>query len=192
MGIHRRFVRICPPDRSFMQNPIFIAAIAAILSACAGMERETRAAAEPRAITFEVRRVDDTPGALESALVGIVPDDSELYIEQGNFPLLLKKQAEISNTHLQDAQLGLSEERLPAIYLRLNAEGQRIFCAFTRQHIGKRIAILFIEEGRGEVLVAPVIRNEICGGNLQITGGKSRDEFHQIAQRLRSGISAGK
>jgi preprotein translocase subunit SecD len=189
--------RFCPKERkrSIMQKHIFIAAIAAILTACAEPERATRTTApESRAIILEIRMVDDTPEALESALAGAVPDDRELY--RGNDllpPLLLKKQVEISSAHLQDAQLAFNQEYQFAIHLSLNAEGQRIFCALTRQNIGKRAAILFIEEGKGKVAVAPFIRAEVCGGDLQITGGHmSHAEANQIAQRLRSGISAGK
>ncbi|MDR2128491.1 MAG: hypothetical protein LBP52_05445 [Burkholderiaceae bacterium] len=183
-----------------MQKHVFIAAIAAILCACVGLERETRTTTNPetRAIMLEIRMVDDAPQqALESALVAgtaAVPDDRELYRGDDFLPpLLLKKQVEISSAHLQDAQLAFSQEYSPAINLRLNAEGQRLFCALTRQNIGKRTAILFLEEGKGKVVAVPFIRAEVCGGDLQITWGHmSLAEVRQIARRLRSGISAGK
>ncbi|HRP98098.1 MAG TPA: protein translocase subunit SecD, partial [Rhodocyclaceae bacterium] len=43
-----------------------------------------------RTATLEVRMVDDTPGALESALAGQVPFGTELYTERGGAPLLVR------------------------------------------------------------------------------------------------------
>jgi preprotein translocase subunit SecD len=48
----------------------------------------------------------------------------------------------------------------PAVHLTLDSPGARIFKDVTRENVGKRMAILLIEKGKGEVVTAPVIRAE--------------------------------
>jgi preprotein translocase subunit SecD len=53
------------------------------------------------------------------------------------------------------------------------------------------MAILLFEKGKGEVITAPVIRTEIGGGRVQISGGRmSTTEANDIALLLRSGSLA--
>ncbi|MGH8750856.1 MAG: protein translocase subunit SecD, partial [Burkholderiales bacterium] len=53
------------------------------------------------------------------------------------------------------------------------------------------MAILLIEKGKGEVITAPVIRTEIGGGRVQISGGRmSVEEAHDISLLLRAGALA--
>jgi preprotein translocase subunit SecD len=56
------------------------------------------------------------------------------------------------------------------VHLTLDAKGARIFRDVTRENINKRMAILLFEKGKGEVVTAPVIRSEIGGGRVQISG----------------------
>jgi preprotein translocase subunit SecD len=60
----------------------------------------------------------------------------------------------------------------------------------TRENIGKRMAIILFEKGKGEVVTAPVIRDEIGGGQVQITGRMSTMEATDTALLLRSGSLA--
>jgi preprotein translocase subunit SecD len=55
------------------------------------------------------------------------------------------------------------------VHLTLDAKGARIFRDITRENIGKRMAILLFEKGKGEVVTAPVIRSR-SGGRVQISG----------------------
>jgi preprotein translocase subunit SecD len=52
------------------------------------------------------------------------------------------------------------------------------------------MAILLIEKGRGEVVTAPVIRGEIGGGRVQISGRMSTTESSDVALLLRAGSLA--
>ncbi len=71
----------------------------------------------------------------------------------------MKKQVVLTGDRLTDAQPGFdSQTREPAVHLTLDAPGARIFRDVTRENIGKRMAILLIEKGKGEVVTAPVIR----------------------------------
>ncbi|MGB0129555.1 MAG: protein translocase subunit SecD, partial [Rhodocyclaceae bacterium] len=51
-------------------------------------------------------------------------------------------------------------------------------------------AILLIEKGKGEVVTAPVIRTEIGGGRVQISGKMSSTEANDTALLLRAGALA--
>jgi preprotein translocase subunit SecD len=52
------------------------------------------------------------------------------------------------------------------------------------------MAILLIEKGKGEVVTAPVIRTEIGGGRVQISGRMSTVEANDVALLLRAGSLA--
>ncbi|NBX89114.1 MAG: protein translocase subunit SecD, partial [Betaproteobacteria bacterium] len=60
----------------------------------------------------------------------------------------------------------------------------------TRENVGKRMAILLFEKGKGEVVTAPVIRSEIGGGRVQISGRMSTSEANDTALLLRAGSLA--
>ncbi|ANQ84043.1 preprotein translocase subunit SecD [Azoarcus olearius] len=144
-----------------------------------------------RTATLEVRMVDDTPGALEQALTGNVPFGTELYRERGRGPLLVKKQVVLTGERLTDAQPGFDgQTNEAAVHLTLDAAGARIFRDLTRENVGKRMAILLIEKGKGEVVTAPVIRTEIGGGRVQISGSMNTVEANDVALLLRAGSLA--
>ena len=144
-----------------------------------------------RTATLEIRMVDDTAGALEGAMQGQVPFGTELYTERGGVPLLVKKQVVLTGDRLTDAQPGFaSDTQEPAVHLTLDSAGARIFKDVTRDNVNKRMAILLIEKGKGEVVTAPVIRTEIAGGRVQISGRMTSTEANDIALLLRAGSLA--
>ena len=61
----------------------------------------------------------------------------------------------------------------------------------TRENVGKRMAILLFEKGKGEVVTAPVIRSEIGGGRVQISGRMSTGGAHATSLLLRVRSLAG-
>ncbi len=144
-----------------------------------------------RTATLEIRMVDDSPGALEAALAGSPPYGTEVYNERGGQPLLVKKQVVLTGDRLTDAQPGFDNQtQEPAVHLTLDAAGARIFKDVTRENINKRMAILLIEKGKGEVVTAPVIRSEIGGGRVQISGRMTTSEANDTALLLRAGSLA--
>ncbi len=144
-----------------------------------------------RTATLEIRMVDETPGALEAAQTGQLPFGSELYVERGGLPLLVKKQVVLTGDRLTDAQPGFDNQtHEPAVHLTLDSTGARIFKDVTRDNVGKRMAIVLIEKGKGEVITAPVIRTEIGGGRVQISGRMSTVEANDTALLLRAGSLA--
>ena len=144
-----------------------------------------------RTATLEIRLVDDSTGALDAALAGNPPFGTEVYTERGGQPLLVKKQVVLTGDRLTDAQAGFdNQSQEPAVHLTLDSAGSRIFKDITRENVGKRMAILLIEKGKGEVVTAPVIRTEIGGGRVQISGSMTTVEANDTALLLRAGSLA--
>jgi preprotein translocase subunit SecD len=71
----------------------------------------------------------------------------------------------------------------PYVEVRLNRRGTDIFAALTSQNVGRNLAIVL----DGTVYSAPVIKEPIPGGDVQITGNFSFEEAHNLAIVLRSG-----
>jgi len=147
-----------------------------------------------RTATLEIRMVDEdnmNPAALAAAQAGQVPFGDEFYIERNGAPLLVRKQVVLTGDRLTDAQPGFdSQTQEPAVHLTLDSTGARIFKEVTRENVGKRMAILLIEKGKGEVVTAPVIRTEIGGGRVQISGRMTTMEANDVALLLRAGSLA--
>ena len=145
-----------------------------------------------RTATLEVRMVDESAEAraAESGS-GPVPFGSERYLERNSQPVIVKKQVILTGENLTDAQPGFDNQtQEAAVHLSLDAKGSRIFRDITRDNIGKRMAILLFEKGKGEVVTAPVIRSEIGGGRVQISGRMSTVEANDTALLLRAGSLA--
>ena len=144
-----------------------------------------------RTATLEIRMVDDSPTATSALAAGTVPFGLERYEDTDGRPILLRRQVILSGENLQDAQAGRdSQNQQPAVHLTLDSKGARIFRDVTRDNIGKRMAILLFEKGKGQVVTAPVIRSEIPGGQVQISGSMSAEEAADIALLLRAGSLA--
>jgi preprotein translocase subunit SecD len=145
-----------------------------------------------RTATLEVRMVDEgSEGRSAEAGSGPVPFGDERYLDREGRPVVVKKQVVLTGENLTDAQAGFdSQTQEPAVHLTLDAKGARIFRDVTRESVGKRMAILLFEKGKGEVVTAPVIRGEIGGGRVQISGRMSTAEANDTALLLRAGSLA--
>ncbi len=145
-----------------------------------------------RTATLEVRMVDESTEARAAEQAGgLVPFGTERYIERDGRPLIVKKQVVLTGDNLTDAQPGFdSQTQEPVVNLTLDAKGARIFKDVTRESVGKRMAIILFEKGKGEVVTAPVIRAEIGGGRVQISGRMTTAEANDTALLLRAGSLA--
>ena len=145
-----------------------------------------------RTATLEVRMVDESTEARAAEQGGgTVPFGSDRYLERNGQPLIVKKQVILTGDNLTDAQPGFdSQTQEPVVNLTLDAKGARIFRDVTRESVGKRMAIILFEKGKGEVVTAPVIRSEIAGGRVQISGRMSTVEANDTALLLRAGSLA--
>jgi len=151
-----------------------------------------------RTATLEVRMVDEesssNPAVLEAAVRGQVPFGTELFYERserGSTPLLVRRQVVLTGERINDAQPGFDNQTgEPAVHISLDGAGARIFQQATRENVGRRMAIILFEKGKGEVVTAPVIRAEIGGGRVQISGQMNTREANDIALLLRAGALA--
>jgi len=144
-----------------------------------------------RTATLEMRMVDDSSEArLAETGAGPVPFGSERYVERGGQPLVVRRQVLITGENLTDAQPGFDgQSQEPAVHLSVDARGARIMRDVSRENIGKRMAILLFEKGKGEVVTAPVIRGEL-GNRFQISGRMNTAEANDTALLLRAGSLA--
>lgn len=144
-----------------------------------------------RTATLEVRLVDDSPEALAQLAQGNVPFGDEKFLDREGNVLLVKRRVILTGENLNDAQPGFdSQTQEPTVNLELDSRGARIFQDVTRDNVGKRIAILLFEKGKGEVVTAPVVRQEIGGGRVQISGRMTAIEATDTALLLRAGSLA--
>ena len=145
-----------------------------------------------RTATLEVRLVDEGNEARSAELgTGPVPFGDERFLERNGRPVIVKKQVLLTGENLTDAQPGFDNQtQEAAVHLTLDAKGARIFKDVTRENVGKRMAILLFEKGKGEVVTAPVIRSEIGGGRVQISGQMTTVEANDTALLLRAGSLA--
>ena len=144
-----------------------------------------------RTATLEVRLVDESTEANDARRgSGPVPFGTERYVERNGEPLILKRQVILTGENLTDAQTGFDQQtQEPSVNLTLDAKGSRIFKDVTRENVGKRMAILLFEKGKGEVVTAPRINSEL-GSRIQITGRFTPVEAADQALLLRAGSLA--
>ncbi len=145
-----------------------------------------------RTATLQVHLVDDSPETVSSISDGKVPPGVLIFLDKDGNNLPLKKEILLTGDNLTDAQAGFDSQNPiePAVHLTLDGKGKRVFREVTRKNIGKRMAILLVEKGKSEVITAPVIRSEIPGGRVQISGQMTTVEAADTALLLRAGSLA--
>ncbi len=147
-----------------------------------------------RTATLEIRMVDEDKSdatTLQNASKGQVPFGDELYVERNGIPVLVKKNVVLTGDYITDAGPGLDQQSGGSVvHVNFDGRGARIFKQITRENVGKRMAILLVEKGQAEVITAPVIREEIGGGRVQISGMANVQEATDVALLLRAGALA--
>jgi preprotein translocase subunit SecD len=103
--------------------------------------------------------------------------------EEPSRKLAVDRRAIITGDMLEDAQPAFDQFGAPVISFRLNNAGARRFCDVTRNNVQKPFAIVL----DNKVLSAPVIREAICGGAGQISGGFTVADANNLALLLRAG-----
>ena len=147
-----------------------------------------------RTASLEVRLVDEEkmdPTNLDAARAGQVPFGDELLYDREGIPYLLKREVVLTGDRISDAQPGFDQQTgEPAVHLSLDGRGATVFQQTTRENVGRRIAMVLVEKGRAEVVTAPVVRAEIPGGRVQISGRMTTTEARDVALLLRAGALA--
>ncbi|PRC93641.1 protein translocase subunit SecD [Solimicrobium silvestre] len=141
-----------------------------------------------RTATLEVRMRDET--ILEGTDgTATVPYGSELFKAGKNVPVILLKDPVLTGESISGASASFDQHQQPAVSIDLNGDGGRKMREATRGKIGKRMAIVLFEKGKGEVLTVPTIQAEL-GSSFQITGMGSTEAASDLALLLRAGALA--
>ena len=147
-----------------------------------------------RTASLEVRLLDEDKmdaSTLQAAMDGQVPFGVELLYDREGVPYLLKREIILTGERIADAQPGFdAQTNEPAVHLALDGSGAGLFQQATRENVGRRIAMVLTDKAGAEVVTAPVVRQEIGGGRVQISGQMSTTEAKDIALLLRSGALA--
>jgi preprotein translocase subunit SecD len=145
--------------------------------------------------TLEYRAVDEANDAFTAAQTGRVPPESRLYEDMNGQPVLLKKRLIVSGDQLIGASSGFDQQTgQPQVSVTLDGVGAKRMLDFTRDNVGNRMAVVYIEQKAGgkkteEVISVAVVR-EPFGKRFQTTGLDSMSEASQLALLLRAGALA--
>lgn len=145
--------------------------------------------------TLEYRAVDEANDAFTAAQTGRVPPESRLYTDATGQPVLLKKRLIVSGDQLIGASSGFDQQTgQPQVSVTLDGVGAKRMLDFTRENVGNRMAVVYIEQKTGgrkteEVISVAVVR-EPFGKRFQTTGLDSMNEASQLALLLRAGALA--
>ncbi len=135
-----------------------------------------------RTATLEIRMVDDTHSGLGITVPQRRPDGTLM-------PVQLKRDIVVTGSQLVSAQATFDQNQQPATSVRLNESGGRAMRAITRENVGKLMAIVLYEKGRGEAVSVATIQGEF-GNQFQITGRFTVQETTDLALLIRSGSLA--
>ena len=140
-----------------------------------------------RTATLEIRMVDEAATMSGSSFgVDVVPERQR----DGSERLVyLKKQVVVTGDRLNGADATFDQNQQPAVSVKLDAAGGRIMRDVTRENIGKLMAIVLYEKGKGEAISVATIQGEF-GNQFQITGRFSSEETTRLAILIRAGALA--
>jgi preprotein translocase subunit SecD len=155
--------------------------------------------------TLEYHMVDEEH-EVQDALAGRVPFGSRLYRERNGQPILLEKRVIVTGDQIIDAASGIDQQSGgPQVSVTLDSKGARKMLDNTRENVGKRMAVVYIEtktetrmvDGEPkrttkrveEVISVAVIRG-VFSKRFQTTGLDSVEEAHNLALLLRAGALA--
>jgi preprotein translocase subunit SecD len=152
--------------------------------------------------TLQFYLVDQENDPQIAKQTGAVPVNSKLYMMDGH-PILLKRQIVLSGDSITSAVSSFDQQTAThAVQIQLGGGGEALFTKVTRENVGKRMAIVFVETKTSmqtindvpkrvtrreeRVISAPVIQNAL-GSNFQITGLQDAKEASNLSLLLRAG-----
>jgi preprotein translocase subunit SecD len=152
--------------------------------------------------TLQFYLVDQDNDPVIAKQTGVVPVSDRLYMMDDQ-PILLKRQVVLSGDSITSAVSSFDQQTAtPAVQIQLGGGGESLFTKVTRENIGKRMAIVYVEtknsvqmvngvEQRStsreeRVISAPEIRSAL-GTIFQITGLSDAKEANNLALLLRAG-----
>ena len=138
----------------------------------------------PGANADDLKRIVGKTAKLTFHLVrdGLSGGRSLPYLDNPGQRINVERRAMITGEMLAGAQPSFSDGQA-VVSFRLNNVGARRFCDVTRNNVGKPFAIVL----DNEVISVPNIREQICGGQGQISGGFTVQSASDLALLLRAG-----
>ena len=137
-----------------------------------------------RTATLEVRMVD------ELATSSSQPSGVDTFLDSSNGqPVYAKKEVVLSGDRFKSARPTFDHNSQPAVSVDLDSVGGRIMQDLTRDNVGKRMAIILFEQGKGEAISVATIQGEFSS-NFQITGRFTTEETTELALLIRAGALA--
>jgi len=144
--------------------------------------------------TLEYRAVDESNDAFTASQTGRVPPESRMYTYNGN-PILLKKRLIVSGDQLIGASASFDQQTgQPSVSVTLDGVGSKRMLDFTRDNVGNRMAVVYIEQKPNgtkiEDVISVAVVREPFGKRFQTTGLDSIQEASQLSLLLRAGALA--
>lgn len=156
--------------------------------------------------TLEFRLVDERSDPERAQRIGVVPPNTQLFSFRDGRPILLQRNVIVTGESVINSQSGIdAQQGSPQVSVTLDGAGGRRMLDTTRDNIGNRMAVVFIEsrietiERDGvevrerivtrDVINAAVIRDQFAN-RFQITGLDSSQEAQNLALLLRAGALA--
>ncbi|GMR15404.1 MAG: protein translocase subunit SecD [Gammaproteobacteria bacterium] len=145
--------------------------------------------------TLEYRAVDESNDAFTAAQTGRIPPESRLYTDKSGNPVLLKKRLIVSGNQLIGASASFDQQSgQPSVSVTLDGVGAKRMLDFTRNNVGNRMAVVYIEQKPGgrkiEDVISVAVVREPFGKRFQTTGLGSINEASQLSLLLRAGALA--
>jgi preprotein translocase subunit SecD len=135
-----------------------------------------------RTATLQIRLVE--PNIAQAAEVVPQRDKDGTAREVG-----LKREVVATGDQLKNASASFDENQRPAVSVRLDDVGGRQMRAATRENLGKPMAIVLYEKGKGEAISVATIQGEF-GTDFRITGNFTVQETADMALLTRAGALA--
>ena len=138
--------------------------------------------------TLEFRLTKGTPEDWYNSKLSGTPtiNSSALYFLRDKSPILLSRKVIVAGDDIKNANTGFdSVTNTPAVFVKLSDYGASRMLDTTKKNIGNRMAVIFVEKNKQEVINVAVIR-EAFSKSFQITG-LDMNEAQDLSILLRSG-----
>ena len=138
--------------------------------------------------TLEFRLTKGTQDDWYNSKINGAPtvNSSKLYKMRDDTPILLSRKVIVGGADIKGANSGFdADTNSPAVFVNLSDYGASKMLDTTNKNIGNRMAVVFVEKNKSEVINVAVIR-EAFSKRFQITG-LNMDEDQDLSILLRSG-----
>jgi len=138
--------------------------------------------------TLEFRLTKGTQDDWYNSRINGAPtvNSSKLYKMRDDTPILLSRKVIVGGADIKGANSGFdADTNSPAVFVNLSDYGASKMLDITNKNIGNRMAVVFVEKNKSEVINVAVIR-EAFSKRFQITG-LNMDEAQDLSILLRSG-----